>query len=123
MLQTHVNPLFWPENINKITKKATYHSEASRCGCVGLHLHGAAGGGAVGGVAAAALAAPPPNTVARWPRSEGSMSRSASAPPVTSGSQWSAVGPPGGPLLLKGKLGDNCRTSVTVSQGGQRGEH
>lgn len=95
----------------KLQKKATYHSEASRCGCVGLHLHGAAGEGAVGGVAAAALAAPPPSTVALWPRSGGSTSRSVSAPPVTSGSQWSAVGPPGGPLLHKGKLGDNCGTS------------
>lgn len=85
--------------ISKQLHKATYHSVASRCGCVGLHRHGAAGEGVVGGVAAAALAAPPSSTVALWPRSGESMFQSESAPPETSGSPWSAVGPPGGPLL------------------------
>lgn len=97
----------------KLLKTATCHSEASMCGCVGLHLHGAAGEGAVGGVAAAALVAPPPSMVALWPRSGGSTSRSVSAPPATSGSLWSEVGPQGGPLLHKG---------LTVPERGQRTE-
>lgn len=46
----------------------TYHFGVSRCGCVGLHLHDAAGEGAAGGVAAAALAVPPPNMAEQWPR-------------------------------------------------------
>lgn len=67
---------------------ATRHSEASRSGCVGLRLHGAAGEGAVGGGAAAALAAPQPSTAALWPRSAGSASQSALVLPVTSSSPW-----------------------------------
>lgn len=86
-------------------QEATCHSEASRCGCVGLHLHGAAGEGAVGGVAAAALAALPPSTAVLSLRSGESMSQSMSAPPATSGFPWSTVGPQGGPLLHKDKLG------------------
>lgn len=86
--------------------EATYHTEASMCGYVALHLHGAAGEGVVGGVAAAALAAPPPSTAALWLRSGESMSRSVSAPPETLGSPWSAVGPPGGPLLHKDTSSD-----------------
>lgn len=98
-----------PENTNKVA--ATCHSEASRYGCVGLHLRGAAGEGAVGGVAAAAPAAPPPSMAALWPRSGGSTSRSGSAQQVTLGSPWSAVGPPGGPLLHNHQLGDSWGTS------------
>lgn len=91
------------ESISEGRAEATCHSEASRCECVELHLHGAAGEGAVGGAAAAAPAAPPPSTAALWLRSGGSKSRSASAPPGTSDSLWSAVGQPGGPLLHNGK--------------------
>ncbi len=99
----NVNPFFLAESVNK----ATYHSEASRYECVGLHLHGAAGEGAVGGAAAAALAALQPSMAALWQRSGESVFRSVSAPLVTSGSLWSVVGPPGDPLLQKDKLMDN----------------
>lgn len=92
--------IFVTENVvTDQRNKPTCHSEASRCGCVVLHLRGAVGEGAVGVVAAAAPAVPPPSMVALWPRSGGSVSRNVWAPPATSGSLWSAADPPGGPLL------------------------
>lgn len=97
-------------------KEATYRSEASRYGCVGLHLRGAAGEGAVGGVAAAVLAVLPPSMAALWPKSGESVFRSVSAPPVTLGSPWSVVGPPGGPLLHRATLAHNNGLSCQQCQ-------
>lgn len=77
----------------------TCRSVVSRCGCVALRRHGAAGEGVVDAAFVAVPAAPPPSKGALLRRSVASAFQNVSAPPEKKVSLRLMAGPPGGQLL------------------------
>lgn len=77
----------------------TCRSVVSRCVCVALRRHGAAGEGVADAAFVAVPAAPPPSKGALLPRSAVSAFQNVLAPPEKKVFLQSMAGPPGGQLL------------------------